>query len=98
MPVFCSSVPQAVPSGFLPDKIQSAMRSVSADTANIKIYAGMLEKHMADAEGTAYLDVLRQQTDKLDFLIYCSGSSGKNQRQNRQHRFQVFIYLRLAAG
>lgn len=49
--------------------ISDISHQVKTPAANIKIYAGMLEKHMADAEGNAYLDVLRQQTDKLDFLM-----------------------------
>ena len=49
--------------------ISDISHQVKTPAANIKIYAGMLEKHMADAEGSGYLDVLRQQTDKLDFLI-----------------------------
>lgn len=49
--------------------ISDISHQVKTPAANIKIYAGMLEKHMADAEGSGYLDVLRQQTDKLDFLM-----------------------------
>ncbi len=64
--------------------ISDISHQVKTPAANIKIYAGMLEKHMADAEGSGYLDVLRQQTDKLDFLMQTLVKMSRLETSGRQ--------------
>lgn len=49
--------------------ISDISHQVKTPAANIKIYIGMLEKRIEQADGRFYLDVLNKQADKLEFLM-----------------------------
>ncbi len=49
--------------------ISDISHQVKTPAANIKIYTGMLEKRIEQADGRFYLDVLNKQADKLEFLM-----------------------------
>lgn len=49
--------------------ISDISHQVKTPVANIKIYAGILEKRLQDSGCLADLEILEQQADKLDFFI-----------------------------
>ncbi|MDE7311421.1 MAG: hypothetical protein K2N87_07385 [Eubacterium sp.] len=49
--------------------VSDISHQVKTPAANIKIYTGLLERHVAQEECVSYVHVIKEQADRLDFLI-----------------------------